>query len=97
MDSGTDAAWYRLCARECRRDRRERRSLLGRPLMSILRHAGPDYPQADQRLVARHLRIGVLFRAVLYPRQRSSGTETLLEKRAASRGPTSLLPSVHPA
>src|SRR5579862_3421508 len=78
MDSGTDAAWYRLCARKRRPDRREGRSLLGRAVLSLLRHARTDHPQTDQRFVAGDLRLRAVLRAVLHPRRGSRRPQTVL-------------------
>src|SRR5262249_33649589 len=84
VDSGTDAAWYRLCARKCRRDWRKRRSLLGCALVPFLRHARTDHAKADERVIARNLRIRKLFSAVLHPRKRSRGTQTVLDSTESS-------------
>src|ERR1700676_2664477 len=78
MDSGADAAGYRLRAGKCRRGGREGRSLLGRVVLSVVWHVGPDHTQTDQWLSARYLWLGELFGAILYPRQRSRGAQTLL-------------------
>ena len=67
-----------LCARKCRRNRRKGRSLLGRVVMPVLRHAGPDHPQTNQRIPSRHLRLGKLLGAILHPRSGSSGAQTVL-------------------
>src|SRR5580704_356359 len=83
MDPRTDGAWNHFCPGKCRRGRGEGRSLLGCPVLSVVRTTGAGHPQAGWRLDPRYLRIGALFCPVLHPRRADHATKAELTRLRA--------------